>query len=268
MALARANVPPLGMRRGTFAAALSLGIVLPLLAVGIAMTRPSVRQWIGDFLAPLPSARPPAPQSGPELEALPAQLVFTGAESSELHSLVAGDAGVPPDRGARTALFPRELPPIHDGYTRPQGLKRPELASRDDAMVDGALQYLATDARGHGALLAAFQRSGRHRDEIDRILRAWKIPTELSAIAFVESTFLPTATSLDGGAGLWSLTPDVAHAYGLAILPKYDERRGVSLSTEAAAHYLSDLHERLGSWELALYGFARVRPDDRRPAEA
>ena len=49
----------------------------------------------------------------------------------------------------------------------------------------------------------------------------------------------------------------MAHAYGLALLPKYDERRGVALSTEAAAHYLADLHERLGSWELGLFAFAQ-----------
>jgi hypothetical protein len=245
------------MRRGTFAAALSVGIGIPLIAAATCLTQPGVRQWIGEFLAPIPTARPAMARTGPALEELPPQLVINGAESSELHSLVAGDAGVPPDRGPRTALFPRELPAAHDGYTRPQGLRRPELASRDDAMVDRALQYLATDAHGHGALLAAFQRSGRHRDEIDRILRAWKIPTELSAVAFVESTFIPTATSLDGGAGLWSLTPDVARAYGLALLPKYDERRGIALSTEAAAHYLADLHERLGSWELGLFAFAQ-----------
>ncbi len=237
---------------------MSVGIALPVLALGIGLTRPSVRQWVGDFLAPIPTTKPIVrPKATDEGETVPTPVVITGAESSELHSLVAADAGAPPDRGARTSLFARELPPLHDGYARPPGMKRAELASREDQMIDRALQYLATDPHGHAALFAAYQRSGQHRDEIDRILRAWKIPTELSALAYVESSFIPTVTSLDGGAGLWSLTPDVAHAYGLSILPKYDERRGVALSTEAAAHYLADLHERFGSWELAIFAFAQ-----------
>jgi membrane-bound lytic murein transglycosylase D len=206
------------MRRATFAAALSLGLAFPLLALGVALMSPGVRASIGDFLSPVPL--PSAAATRATAAALPPQLAITGAESSELHALVAGDAGAPTDRGPRTALFPRELAPDRDPYERPHGLKRPELASRDDATVDRAMEYLATDAHGHGALLAAIKRSGRHRDEVDRILRAWKIPIELVAIAFVESAFTPTATSLDGGGGLWSLTHEVSQAYGLATLPK------------------------------------------------
>ncbi len=243
------------MRQATFAVALSLGIVVPLIGLGIALTRPAVRESLGEFFAPLPTA--PLHSATSSVEALPPQLAITGAETPELHGLLTADAGAPTDRGPRTALFPRELPPAHDAYERPRGLKRPELASRDDAAIDRAIQYLATDAHGHGALLSAFQRSGRHRDEVDRILRAWKIPPELSAIAFVESGFTPTSSSLDGSVGIWSLTHEVAHAYGLAMLPKYDERRGLALSTEASAHYLADLHERLGSWELALFAFGQ-----------
>ena len=72
---------------------------------------------------------------------------------------------------------------------------------------------------------------------------------------FVESAFSPTSTPSDGGDGLWGLSTDVAAAYGLEVLPSFDERRSVAVLTEGAAHYLADLRERLGSWELALYAF-------------
>lgn len=48
---------------------------------------------------------------------------------------------------------------------------------------------------------------------------------------------------------------DIAEAYGLVVTPAYDERRSVALATEVAAHYLANLHERLGAWDLAVTAF-------------
>jgi membrane-bound lytic murein transglycosylase D len=188
------------------------------------------------------------------VRALPPEVAITGVESSELKALVA-DASAPAPRGARTAVFAAEWPPPPADYALPRGLRRTELAARGDASTDRAVTYLATDGKGHGALLGALKRSGARHDEVERVLTAWKVPVTLVAIAFVESGFEVNATSLDGGAGLWSLPKDVARAYGLATLETYDERRAVALSTEAAGHYLADLHERLGSWELAILAF-------------
>jgi membrane-bound lytic murein transglycosylase D len=48
---------------------------------------------------------------------------------------------------------------------------------------------------------------------------------------------------------------EVAGAYQLAVFEKYDERRAIALSSEAAAHYLADLHDRFGSWDIAILAF-------------
>jgi membrane-bound lytic murein transglycosylase D len=123
--------------------------------------------------------------------------------------------------------------------------------------VDRALEYLATDPHGRAALWAAFQRSGRYEEGVERVLRAWKLPAQLSAIALVESAFSPSAGTPSGEAGVFALPLDVARVYGLIVQDQYDERRSVPFATEAAAHYLADLHERLGSWELSLYAFGQ-----------
>ena len=254
------------MQKGAFRAVIGLGVLLPALALGFAASRPGVREVVRSFVTPLPTASvdpSPAPSGTAAVIALPTPNGPTGAESAELQGLVA-DAGHEDDRGERAALFPTASSAsgvgpgaAGEGYRRPAGLRRIEIASRDDAGVDRVLAYFAEDARGHGALVAALKRGGRYRAEVERILRAWKIPEDLVAIAFVESGFSPTfsAAAQDVGAGIWSLPTRVARAYGLTVRDRYDERRAVALSTEASAHYLADLRERLGSWELAVYAF-------------
>jgi hypothetical protein len=241
------------MRRGPFIAAIVLGAAVPTVALIVAVSRADVRAALKGFVSPLPVASP-LPSASASVASLPPQMVLTGAESAELHGLAAGDAGAPTRRAPRTRLFPVEVPAMAGPYERPRGLRRTDLAARDDPTTDKAAAYLHTDGHGHAALVAAVKIAGRHRDEVERILRAWKLPPELAALAFVESGFSPTYSALDG-MGLWSLPREVGHAYGLAVLDNYDERRGVDLSTEAAGHYIADLHERFGSWELALFAF-------------
>lgn len=253
------------MRRGGFYAGLIAGgVLLAGVAVAVIATRPSVRSTAAAFLAPLPSAPSLSRDAG--VAALPVEPLVLGAESPELLALRSADAGAPPSRAARRALFatdpgaPQVVPPnglgaVPPRFRRPDGLRRTLLAEREDPRLDPALAYLERDEHGHGALLTAIKRSGRYHEEVARILRAWKIPEDLAAVAFTESAFVPAAASPDGAAGLWGLSGDVAAAYGLVTLPAFDERRSVSVSTEGAAHYLNDLRERLGSWELALYAF-------------
>jgi hypothetical protein len=253
------------MRRGGFYAGLIAGgVLLAGVALAVVATRPSVRSTAAAFLAPLPSAPSLSRDAGVAL--LPVEPLVLGAESPELLALRSGDAGVPAPRAPRVALFqtdpslPGLRPPdglrrVPSGFRRPDGLRRTALAEREDPSLDPALAFLERDEHGHGALLGAIKRSGRCREEVARILRAWKVPEDLAAVVFTESAFAPAAAGTNGAAGLWGLSGDVAAAYGLVTLPSFDERRSVSVSTEGAAHYLSDLRERLGSWELALYAF-------------
>ncbi len=239
------------MRRTGFYAALIMGIVVPT-AVAVAASRPAVRAFASAFFAPPPA--PPSLSRDAGIVSLPVESFAFGVESPELQSLADPDAGSPPARAARHAVFVTEVRAA-PGYQRPPEVPRTALLARGDGRLDPQLAYLAREQDGHGALIAALKRSRVYRPEVERILRAWKIPEALTAVAFVESAFSATASAPDGGAGLWSLSPEVARAYGLVMLPSYDERRSVAISTEAAAHHLSDLRERFGSWELALYAF-------------
>src|SRR5580658_10168397 len=209
------------MKRGTFraiSAAAFLGLVC---LVGFLATRPALRQAIGSFIAPLPPL--PGPSSREAPSALPLEVTWTGGESRELQRLRSTvDAGAGA-RIPREALFPSRTQAEGKAAPRMEALHRPEMIRREDSRIDAAVSYLAHDSRGHGALLAAWKRSGRYRPTMDRVLRAWSVPEDLVAIATVESAFVATAVQPDGSAGLWSLPKDVAQACGLTI-PRRLER--------------------------------------------
>ncbi|WP_394832180.1 transglycosylase SLT domain-containing protein [Pendulispora rubella] len=250
------------MRKPAFYALVGVIGALPLVGAGIALTRPSVRAALRGFVSPVAMdagtlARPDGGGGG--LTTLPSIGAAAGAESIELRAVV---QGISPDGGA--PIPPKAQPPRKaslfegaapgDSKKLPKGLKRSDLTSRDDVNVDNAMASLVQNDGTRRTLTDRVQRTGRYRDDITRILRAWKVPESLLVLAVTDGGFSPTEATGDA-VGIWKLTPDVATAYGLALLEKYDERRSVAISTEATAHYLADLRERFGSWELALYAY-------------
>jgi membrane-bound lytic murein transglycosylase D len=244
------------MGKGSSWAVLAVGLSLPILVLLLLVAHPRSRGIIASFFAPLPAA-----QRDGGARVLPALGDVRGAESTELKTLredaSAQATGAQPVR-KRSALFglgtDGEIPG-GDRFVRPAGLRRPDIMLRDDASADRALQHLTADAAARDRFVDAWKRSDRFSTDITRILHAWKIPEALLAVALVESAFQPSMAG-EESMGAWQLTPDVAHVYGLSMLPAYDERRGVSSSTEAAARYLADLRERFGTWELALAAYA------------
>ncbi|HWL86527.1 MAG TPA: transglycosylase SLT domain-containing protein, partial [Polyangiaceae bacterium] len=256
------------MRKPAFYALVAGGCALPLLAAGVALTRPGVRAALHGFWSPVVTDAPVVRGDG-GLAILPSMQGGAGTESMELHAILLGvrpDGGTPsgaapaPPPGAKDTRPPRksalfEGVPPGNPKNIPVGLKRSDLSSRDDKTIDTAIATLTQSDAARRSLTERLQRSGRYRGDVERILRAWKIPESLTVVALTEGGFSPT-DAVGDAIGIWHMTPDVASAYGLAMLEKYDERRGVSLSTEGTAHYLADLHDRFGSWELALYAYA------------
>jgi len=123
------------------------------------------------------------------------------------------------------------------------------LPDLQHARVDSWIKRFTTDQRGSYATYLS--RMTRYEDMISRKLADRGMPQGLIFLAMIESGFNPTAKSPVKASGMWQFMSATGKEYGLKVTRKVDERNNPARSTDAALEYLSDLHDRFGSWYLA-----------------
>ncbi len=81
------------------------------------------------------------------------------------------------------------------------------------------------------------------------------LPIEIALLPIVESSFDQFAYSQSNAGGLWQIIPATGRKFGLKENDWYDGRFDVMASTNAALDLLEYLHNKLGSWTLALAAY-------------
>jgi peptidoglycan lytic transglycosylase D len=126
-----------------------------------------------------------------------------------------------------------------------------DLPNIDNARVDSWIKLFTTDPKVKARFAVWLDRKSEYEPMISAKLEQHDMPQDLIYLAMIESGFNPKAQSPAKAGGLWQFISETGKRYGLTVNKKLDERNVPAKATDAALSYLSDLHERFGSWYLA-----------------
>ena len=149
-----------------------------------------------------------------------------------------------PQMSAVDAILARDVL----GSTPPPGWDLPNI---DNPRVDSWVTLFSTNSKVKSRFALWLDRKPKYEPMISAKLDKRDMPQDLIYLAMIESGFNPTAKSPAKAGGLWQFISETGQRYGLTVNKKVDERNHPEKATDAALSYLSDLHDRFGSWYLA-----------------
>ena len=99
------------------------------------------------------------------------------------------------------------------------------------------------------------KRSGRYLAQMQQIFRERGLPIGLAHLPMVESSYDISARSNVGALGMWQFMRTTGKQFNMRVDRNVDERKDPLESTRAAAAFLKQAYESLGSWPLAITSY-------------
>ena len=132
----------------------------------------------------------------------------------------------------------------------------------DNRTLQAASRQLRFQLGQSNKFREGYVRSGRWLPYIESVFERRKLPSQLTLLPHVESSFYPGAYSKVGASGMWQFTRSTGRRF-MRIDHVVDQRMDPYMATEAAAQLLAYNYEGVGTWPLALtaynHGLAGMR---------
>ena len=184
--------------------------------------------------------------------------IVDGVNGLEMEALKRGNGFVPPEEptpaeAAEDITFAVD-PNIVAKAKADLATTKSDLPLMVNDYVAAYINFFANTKKGHNTLLHSFQRGGRYKAMIQRVMGEEGVPQDLIYLAVAESGFNPRALNGHSGAGgMWQFMP---HGnYGLERNGYVDERFDPEKSTRAYARYMKFIYDQLGDWYLSMAGY-------------